>query len=42
MLQDYISTGKKATRDGFGEGLHELGMQNPNVVALCADLVASL
>lgn len=42
MLQDYISTGKKATRDGFGEGLHELGKQNPNVVALCADLVASL
>jgi transketolase len=42
MLQDYISTGKKATRDGFGEGLHELGLQNPNVVALCADLVASL
>jgi len=29
---------KKATRDGFGEGLLELGRKNPNVVALTADL----
>lgn len=42
MLQDYISSGKKATRDGFGEGLYELGLENKDVVALCADLVASL
>ena len=28
----------KATRDGFGEGLLELGRQNPNVVVLTADL----
>lgn len=42
MLKDIISTGKKATRDGFGDGLHEAGKKNPNVVALCADLVGSL
>jgi len=35
-------TGKKDTRSGFGEGLHELGKTNPNVVALCADLTGSL
>ncbi len=29
---------KKATRDGFGEGLVELGNSNPNVVVLTADL----
>ncbi len=33
---------KKDTRSGFGAGLHELGKQNPNVVALCADLLGSL
>jgi transketolase len=42
MLKDIISTGKKATRDGFGDGLYEAGKKNPNVVALCADLVGSL
>lgn len=34
--------GNKDTRSGFGEGLHELGKNNPNVVALCADLIGSL
>lgn len=34
--------GNKDTRSGFGEGLHELGKTNPNVVALCADLTGSL
>ncbi|MCE3294994.1 MAG: 1-deoxy-D-xylulose-5-phosphate synthase [Crocinitomicaceae bacterium] len=34
--------GNKDTRSGFGEGLHELGKTNPNVVALCADLIGSL
>ena len=34
--------GHKDTRSGFGEGLHELGKTNPNVVALCADLTGSL
>jgi len=42
MLQDIVSTGKKSTRDGFGAGLLEVGRQNPDVVALCADLVGSL
>lgn len=32
----------KDTRSGFGAGLHELGKQNENVVALCADLTGSL
>lgn len=32
----------KDTRSGFGEGLFELGKNNPNVVALCADLIGSL
>lgn len=30
------------TRSGFGAGLLELGKNNPNVVALCADLTGSL
>lgn len=32
----------KDTRSGFGAGLQELGKTNPNVVALCADLIGSL
>lgn len=35
-------TEKKDTRSGFGAGLAELGKTNPNVVALCADLIGSL
>ena len=35
-------TEKKDTRSGFGDGLLELGRINPNVVALCADLIGSL
>lgn len=42
MLQDLVSSGKKATRDGFGAGLYEIGAANPDVVALCADLSESL
>ena len=38
----YNFTEKKDTRSGFGAGLAELGRKNPNVVALCADLVGSL
>jgi transketolase len=41
-LDKYTSTEKKATRDGFGDGMTELGRENPNVVALCADLIGSL
>ena len=39
---EYINTGNKDTRSGFGEGLLELGRTNRNVVALCADLTGSL
>jgi transketolase len=42
MLQNIVSTGKKATRDGFGDGLFEVAQANPKVVALCADLIGSL
>ncbi len=38
----YTYTEKKDTRSGFGVGLAELGRTNPNVVALCADLIGSL
>lgn len=42
QLKDITVTGKKATRDGFGAGLLEAGKNNPDVVALCADLIGSL
>lgn len=42
MLDKYQNTGKKATRQGFGDGMYELGQKNKEVVALCADLVGSL
>lgn len=38
----YINSGNKDTRSGFGAGLTVLGRTNPNVVALCADLIGSL
>ena len=41
-MKDYIDTGKKDTRSGFGAGLAELGRTNPKVVALTADLKDSL
>lgn len=41
-MKVYENTGNKDTRSGFGVGLAELGMSNPNVVALCADLTGSL
>lgn len=41
-LNDITSSASKATRDGFGAGLLELGHQNPNVVGLTADLMESL
>jgi transketolase len=41
-MKDFINTGFKDTRSGFGQGLVELGKENPNVVALCADLTGSL
>ncbi len=41
-IHDYSFTEKKATRDGFGAGLLQVGKDNDNVVALCADLTGSL
>ena len=41
-MKTYTYTEKKDTRSGFGAGLAELGKTNPNVVALCADLIGSL
>lgn len=41
-MKTYTYTEKKDTRSGFGAGLAELGRTNPNVVALCADLIGSL
>lgn len=35
-------TEDRDTRSGFGAGLHELGKNNDQVVALCADLTGSL
>lgn len=41
--KNYINTTeKKDTRSGFGAALHELGKEDENVVALCADLTGSL
>lgn len=39
---DFPVLNEKDTRSGFGEGLLELGKTNPEVVALCADLIGSL
>ena len=38
----YQSIVKKATRNGFGDGLLEAAKMNPKVIALCADLAGSL
>ncbi len=43
-LSDKLFAGdveERPTRDGYGEGLVQAGEENPNVVALCADLVES-
>jgi transketolase len=41
-LQNITYTDKKDTRSGFGVGIFEAGQANPNVVAMCADLIGSL
>ena len=41
-MNTYTDSGSKDTRSGFGAGLLEIGRQNENVVALCADLTGSL
>lgn len=42
MLKDIQILNEKETRGGFGEGIHEAGKKNPNVIALTADLAGSL
>jgi transketolase len=42
IMKQYPVLGNQDTRSGFGAGLLALGEQNPNVVALCADLTGSL
>lgn len=41
QLINFPSTGLRGCRDGFGDALLELGKENPEVVALCADLTES-
>jgi transketolase len=41
-MSKFTFTNEQDTRSGFGAGLLELGRNNPNVVALCADLTGSL
>jgi len=41
-MTKYVDQGKNDTRSGYGAAMTELGRANPNVVALCADLVGSL
>ena len=42
MLDNIQSTGKKATRDGFGAGIDTIAAENDQVVVLTADLAGSL
>lgn len=42
MLKDIQPINEKETREGFGEGIHELGKSNENIVVLTADLAGSL
>ena len=41
-MKDFINQGNNDTRSGFGAGLLEIGRNNKNIVALCADLTGSL
>ncbi|HET9055906.1 MAG TPA: transketolase family protein [Chitinophagaceae bacterium] len=41
-LKDIRSTGNKDTRSGFGDGIVEAARNNPDIVALSADLAGSL
>ncbi|MVT06646.1 transketolase family protein [Chitinophaga tropicalis] len=42
MVKDIQPLNEKETRAGFGEGILEAGRNNPNVVALTADLLGSM
>ncbi len=41
-MKEFTYTELKDTRSGFGAGLLDVGQENPNVVALCADLTESM
>ena len=41
-MSKYTYETKKDTRSGFGAGMEYLSLNNPKVVALCADLIGSL
>lgn len=41
-MKKYEIINEKDTRSGFGDALLELGRENENIVALCADLTGSL
>jgi transketolase len=41
-MAQYTFETKKDTRSGFGAGMEYLSVNNPKVVALCADLIGSL
>jgi transketolase len=42
MLKDIVPVNEKETREGFGEGIYEVGKSNDQVVVLTADLAGSL
>ena len=41
-MKKYTDTGKKDTRSGFGEGLYEAAVNNPDIVAMAAALTSSV
>lgn len=41
-MRQYVNTGNKDTRSGFGAGLHEAGKEDGRIMALTADLEGSL
>jgi transketolase len=41
-MSDFINSGDKDTRSGFGEGLLQAGTADNKIVGLCADLTGSL
>ena len=42
MVENFINRGNKATKTGFGEGLFEAGKVYDNIIAIGADITASV
>jgi len=42
MLKDIQVQNEQETRGGFGDGIYEVAKQNPNIIALTADLAGSM